>query len=176
MEEINKEGIRLLVTGSRNFGVLPNKTYDPETVAFVRKFFESFESVEVLIQGGAKGADSIARSVGLELWGAKRVRTYHVNWKQDGFYNRGAGIERNTEMLEKGKPNRVLAFFLDLSASPGTADMVYKAVKANLPVRCYDKVTNTHFYATKACRYPKSLEDLCNPELDVVLGCSYGSV
>lgn len=154
---IGEVGIRLLVTGSRNF----------DDVELIRSFLVSFENVEVLIQGGARGADQIARKIGLELWGAERVRTYYANWKQDGFYNKGAGIERNTQMLEEGKPNRVLAFFSDLTASKGTADMVHKAVAAGLSVRCYDKTTNTHFYATKVCKYPKSLNDLSNPE-DVV--------
>lgn len=160
-----KENIRLLVTGSRDFGILPNKTYDPKWVEFVKSFLVSFKDVEVLIQGGARGADSIARSVGLDLWGPKRVRTYYAKWKELGF---GAGPVRNTEMLEQGKPNRVLAFFSDFRASSGTADMVFKAVKLDLPVRCYNKATNTHFYATRACKRPNKLEDLCNPEVDVV--------
>lgn len=166
MEEINKERIRLLVTGSRNFGLLPNKTYDPLWVTFVRNFLTTFGNVEMLIQGGARGADQIARKAGLELWGPRRVRTYYPKWWK--YHYKVAGFIRNSEMLEEGKPNRVLAFFSDLTASTGTADMVHKAVAAELPVRCYDKATNTHFYATKVCKYPKCLEDLCNPEVDVV--------
>jgi len=78
-----------------------------------------------IIQGGAKGADFLAR-----VW-AKYVRInseeYPANWKKHG---KGAGPIRNQKMLDEGKPDVVIAF----PGGTGTADMVERARKAKVKV------------------------------------------
>lgn len=79
-----------------------------------------------IIHGGAKGADTLAG-----LWAKERkvlYEVYHANWKRDG---RGAGILRNIEMLEEGKPDLVIAF----PGGIGTADMVRRAKGAKVETR-----------------------------------------
>lgn len=56
-------------------------------------------------------------------------------WDKHG---RAAGPIRNTQMLDEGRPDLVLAFHRDLSESKGTRNMVEQSVKANLPVIHYD--------------------------------------
>lgn len=80
----------------------------------------------VIIHGGAKGADACA---------ARWAKCYGVpshefpaNWNEHG---RAAGPIRNQTMIERGKPDLVIAF----EGGPGTADMVRRAKKAGIEVR-----------------------------------------
>lgn len=82
------------------------------------------EPIECLIEGGARGADTLAR-----LWAQQRgirVQTFPADWKQFG---RSAGPRRNQQMIET-KPDKVIAF----PGGGGTADMVKRAKKARVPV------------------------------------------
>lgn len=106
--------MRVLVCGGRDFndGVLAFRTLD------------TF-GASVIIEGGARGADAIARS-----WAEHRgipVKTFRADW--DGL-GRSAGHIRNTDMLNIGKPDLVIAF----SGGRGTADMVRKSREAGVPV------------------------------------------
>lgn len=80
----------------------------------------------VVIQGGATGADCIAR----EWCCARYVRyeNYPADWKAHG---KAAGPMRNQRMLEQGQPDLVLAF----PGGRGTADMVRRAKVAGIKVR-----------------------------------------
>lgn len=78
-----------------------------------------------IIQGGATGADTIAM-----LWANNRGVpnvTYPAQWKLHG---KKAGPMRNTQMLEEGRPDVVIAF----PGDKGTADMVGKAEAAGVKV------------------------------------------
>ena len=108
--------MRLLVTGSRHF-------QDAELV--LRKITEY--DPDVIIEGGASGADSLAVRAGIQL--GIFVEQYHANWEK---YGRAAGPLRNQEMLDRGKPDVVLAF--PLKDSKGTWDMVKRAKDAGIPV------------------------------------------
>ena len=58
-----------------------------------------------LIQGGAAGADRLAK-----YWAEERIgesTEYKADW---GKYGRGAGPIRNQQMLDEGKPDLVVAF------------------------------------------------------------------
>lgn len=85
----------------------------------------------VVIEGGARGADRLARQAaaarGLE------VRTFDADWAR---YGRAAGPIRNAAMLAAG-PALVLAFHADLDKSKGTRDMVKRARRAGVPVKLY---------------------------------------
>lgn len=81
---------------------------------------------ELVIQGGAKGADFHARA-----WATARGKpcaTFDAPWASLG---RKAGPVRNGWMLEFGRPDLVLAF----PGGPGTADMMYQARSSGVEVR-----------------------------------------
>jgi hypothetical protein len=78
-----------------------------------------------VIQGGASGADE-----GAARWAKSegiRCTEYRANWKKHG---KAAGPIRNQEMLDKGRPDLVIAF----PGGRGTRDMVRRAEGALVPV------------------------------------------
>lgn len=86
---------------------------------------------DVILNGGAKGADSAAK-----MWGEKlgfKVVTVDANWDKFG---KAAGPIRNREML-KLEPDLVLAFHPNLEQSSGTKHMVEIARAAGVPVEVY---------------------------------------
>jgi hypothetical protein len=79
----------------------------------------------VVIEGGAKGADTIARE-----WARERglhVQEYLAEWAK---YGKRAGFLRNERMLREGKPDAVIAF----PGGSGTAMMCEIARAAGVPV------------------------------------------
>ena len=81
-----------------------------------------------IIHGCAKGADSIAGRVAEKNgWS---VEEYPADWN---YYGNGAGIIRNRQMLKKGKPDLVLAFWD--GKSRGTANMIELAERAGVTVK-----------------------------------------
>lgn len=83
-----------------------------------------------IIQGGAKGADLLAKQ-----WAIRRnqqVTTVPADWTTHG---RSAGPIRNQIMLDRFKPDLVIAF----PGGRGTFDMVTRARKADVPVRVVEK-------------------------------------
>lgn len=91
----------------------------------------------VVIQGGASGADRIARE-----WCISRLvrfENYPAKWSEHG---KAAGPIRNQRMLDVGRPDLVLAF----NGGRGTADMVRRAKAAGVPVR----IVPPHFGALSA--------------------------
>jgi hypothetical protein len=78
-----------------------------------------------VINGGATGADSIAR-----LWALDRgvlVDTQPANWEK---YGKAAGIIRNASMLEKYDIDLVIAF----PGGRGTDDMMQRSKAAGVEV------------------------------------------
>lgn len=82
----------------------------------------------VVIHGAARGADRIAGEIAAAL--GLEVVSYPARWREHG---RAAGPIRNRQMLEEGKPDRVIAFWD--GRSKGTAHMVNLAKAAGLPVK-----------------------------------------
>lgn len=82
-----------------------------------------------IIQGGARGADRLACD-----WAFSRAPNVHlINEPADwGKHGKAAGVIRNQKMLDKHKPDLVLAF----PGGRGTADMVARAKRHAVPVRC----------------------------------------
>jgi UDP-N-acetylmuramoylalanine-D-glutamate ligase len=111
--------MRVLVCGGRDYD-------DAErAVAVLDKLHQTAEGIDVLIEGGAKGADRLARR-----WAQAepvRIETYEADWENQGSF---AGPARNKRMLDEGKPDLVIAF----PGGKGTADMVRKARKAGVEV------------------------------------------
>lgn len=109
-------GIRILVTGGRAYA-------DRTTL---HAALEDYPEIEALAQGGACGADALARE-----WAKRRgvtVATYLADWKALG---RGAGPHRNQRMLEEFRPDLVLAF----AGGRGTLDTVTRARAMGIEVR-----------------------------------------
>tara|TARA_Y100000310_G_scaffold244963_1_gene249880 strand:+ start:4034 stop:4294 length:261 start_codon:yes stop_codon:yes gene_type:complete len=81
------------------------------------------------------GADQMARQVCTEL--GIKVERFPADWH---LYGRAAGVLRNQQMLDEGKPDLVLAFHDELESSKGTADMVRRAKKAGVEVRYFTHI------------------------------------
>lgn len=79
----------------------------------------------VIIEGGAKGVDTAAAEFAVVHWTG--LEEYQADWKK---YGKRAGYIRNKEMLDKGKPDVVIAF----PGGQGTKNMVELARKAGVPV------------------------------------------
>jgi len=92
---------RILVCGGREY----DKYHVVRSVLL--RYFPSPESKLnlVIAEGGAKGADFLARVWAVEY--GVEYREYKADWKQ---YGKKAGIIRNVQMLEDFKPDLVLAF------------------------------------------------------------------
>lgn len=112
--------MRILVCGSRHF-----QDYD-----LLKEVLDAY-SITCIIEGEARGADTLARLYG-ERHGIP-VSRFPADWKT---YGRAAGPIRNTQMLREGKPELVIAF--RGPNSRGTQDMINQAEKANVPVRIID--------------------------------------
>jgi hypothetical protein len=83
------------------------------------------ERPEIIIHGGAKGADTLA-----DEWARGHqipTKCYPAAWQ---LYGRRAGPIRNQQMLTDGKPDLVIAF----PGGRGTADMVRRAKLAGVSV------------------------------------------
>lgn len=93
------------------------------------------DGYDTLIEGEAKGADSIARDCAKYL--GMIVLPFPAQWKKYGGRGRGnpAGPIRNQQMLDEGKPNLVVAFHNNIDKSKGTKDMLNRTKKAGIP--CY---------------------------------------
>ena len=81
--------------------------------------------VNRIVTGGCGGADALG-----EEWAEMHdvsVSTYIPNWVRHG---KAAGPLRNQEMLEKEKPDLIIAF----PGGKGTADMVRRGRKAGVEV------------------------------------------
>lgn len=112
------DGIRMLVCGGRDFDAR-TKAFDALDAANTKT------PIALVIEGGARGADRIARE-----WAIARGRayvTFPADWAHQG---RAAGALRNARMLEVGRPHGVTAF----PGGTGTEDMVKRAKAAGVPV------------------------------------------
>jgi hypothetical protein len=119
--------MKVLVCGQRDF-------YDLETLTIVMDGLHKEYKFTTLIHGAAKGADSLAAN-----WAKLNhieIEAYPADWKK---YGKGGGPVRNKQMLEVGKPNLVVAFFVygEAEKSKGTKDMVQKAKNAGIETYAY---------------------------------------
>lgn len=110
--------LRVLVCGGRDFN-------DPLTLGSWLGGIQKSHGIAVIIEGGARGADFMARK--FAEWRGIPVETFPADW--DGL-GRAAGVLRNQRMLDEGKPDLVVAF----PGGRGTADMVRRAREAGIRV------------------------------------------
>lgn len=109
---------RVLVCGGREYN-------DGTRVNFILDQLHHATPIDVIIQGEATGADTLAKEWA-EYHGIP-VDPFKAHWR---IYGKRAGAMRNTQMLIEGKPDLVVAF----PGNDGTADMVKQADKAGVPI------------------------------------------
>jgi YspA, cpYpsA-related SLOG family len=121
--------VRLLICGSRNWS--DDVAIDELLLAALYRVAVEGDGPLVVLQGGARGADRLARE--RCEYHTVRCEQYDADWQRDG---RRAGVLRNLDMLNQGRPDRVVAFTDDF-ANPhsGTRHMCQIALRAGLPVR-----------------------------------------
>lgn len=126
---------RIVVTGSRDWA-------DSETIhrklrfAILTALAGPAEEV-VIAQGGAAGADEIARAYAAKL--RLKCETFEARWAVPPRKHDPAGPERNARMLASGV-DLVLAFPIGTrSTSPGTWDCIEKAARVGIPITIVPK-------------------------------------
>jgi GDP-D-mannose dehydratase len=119
---------KVLICGSRDWDSF--ESILEQIMLLYQKYGDDF----VVIEGEAKGADSIARTCAEKF--DIEVEKYPANWDK---YGRAAGPVRNKQMLVEGQPDLVLAFSKNLSTSKGTKNMVDQAREAGVEVRVYNE-------------------------------------
>lgn len=110
--------MRVLVCGGRAF------KDEPRLVAELDRLDMSHGPLTI-IEGEATGADQMAAN-----WAARKRRQclpFPADWDRHGLK---AGPKRNQEMLDRGRPDMVVAF----PGGRGTADMVRRAKRKGVPV------------------------------------------
>lgn len=113
--------MRVIVCGGRDY----EDTRHVFTVLDYTLSGHAEEGDLVLILGGAKGADELAR-----VWAMKRQVPHMVFPARWRTYGNRAGPIRNGEMLRRGRPDLVIAF----PGGTGTEDMKRQAREANVYV------------------------------------------
>jgi hypothetical protein len=113
------DGMRVIVCGSRTWN-------DGDAI------HDELDNIDrenlTIIQGGARGADSIARGWALDA--DVKCEEYPADWNRHG---RSAGPIRNREMLDHGA-DLVIAFRAT-GESRGTDDMIRESRRRGIPVR-----------------------------------------
>lgn len=110
--------MRVLVCGGRDFN-------DALTLGSWLGGIHKQRGITVLIEGGYRGADRMARK--FAEWAGIPVETFKADWDT---YGKAAGPIRNKRMLIEGKPDLVVAF----PGNDGTANMIEQARAAGVEV------------------------------------------
>lgn len=124
--------MRVLISGDRNW-----KDKD-----IILEALYSLGNVDVVIEGGARGADTLGKEIA-EFLGIPVIHC-PADWSQ----GKKGGIFRNISMLNH-KPDLVLAFHNDIGNSKGTKHMLEITKKACIPYRLYYRIG----YAYKVLKY-----------------------
>jgi|SRR3990167_8853050 len=122
--------MKILVTGDRNW---KKGSVIREVLAFIFEQQQDNKPI-MLIQGGAKGVDTLASTIAQRMGPRFVSVTFPADWEKHG---KKAGPIRNREMLNQLKGDEeelVLAFHDDLfKGSKGTRDCVIEAKKRGKP-------------------------------------------
>ncbi len=120
--------MRVLICGDRNYGVyLGDALKNPIAAKKVRTkarkkmlaYMVTLPKNTIIINGGANGADSLANDIAMESGLA--TEQYFPQWD---LYGKAAGPIRNKQMLDEGRPDKVVYFHDDIENSKGTKDMI----------------------------------------------------
>lgn len=112
--------MKVLVCGGRD--------YDdwPKLKEALDQFHEVTPITEI-IHGGAQGADRLSGV--WARWNNIKETVFPANWKEHG---KAAGVIRNQQMLDEGKPDRVMAF----KGGKGTENMKKLTVARGVNLEC----------------------------------------
>lgn len=113
----------LLVSGSRHY------TDRQKVLEYLTKYQKE---INLLICGGAKGADTIAK----DMAGVLGIHTAEVKALWD-YYNKAAGPIRNSIMLLL-RPTAAVIFHENLNESKGTKHMIGLLTKVKIPFDIID--------------------------------------
>jgi YspA, cpYpsA-related SLOG family len=113
--------MRLLVCGDRNW----------DDFRAVKREIKR-RMPEVVIEGEAPGADTMARLAAEEL--GIPVLPFPAQWEKFG---RAAGPIRNTQMLDEGRPTEMIGFHSNINKSRGTKNMMQQCIKREVPFEIY---------------------------------------
>jgi hypothetical protein len=129
----------LIVTGSRTF-VSKLTSYNKQEWLRDMKYIwdrlswhHSRAPISLLVEGGAKGADSLANQ-----WAKKNnipVDTVNAEWDTHG---KAAGMIRNRKMLDKHPEAHLIGF--PVGESRGTRGCISEALKRKMSVTVYEGV------------------------------------
>ena len=114
--------VRLLICGDRNWS----------SGDAIREIIKQYNP-SVIIEGEARGADTLARLAG-ETLGIEVLR-FPADWDK---YGKAAGPIRNSQMLKEGNPDVVVGFHYKINDSKGTRDMLTRAKKAGKATFIFD--------------------------------------
>ena len=117
----------LLIAGGRDFD--DAETFD----RVVREHIAGNEAGTVIVEGGAKGADSLAREYAKKN-GMKYVEM-KADWKK---YGRAAGPKRNDEMIQLIKEKNGTALYFWDGQSKGTKQCIESARRNGVPVTIWN--------------------------------------
>lgn len=114
--------------GDRWWGRKKHRADDYDLLYETLDDLHALVDIDVLINGMAPGADRMAARWAME----RGIPRHHFppHWNR---YGRGAGMIRNRAMLERGKPDMVIAFHRSFNTSKGTKHMVLIARAAGVP-------------------------------------------
>lgn len=108
--------LKVIVAGGRDFD-----DYEQLCVALAEKL----NKTDIIISGGAKGADTLAEKYAKEF--GHEFELFPAEWKKFG---NAAGPIRNLEMAEEG--DKLIVFWNGTSS--GTKNMIKIATKKNIPM------------------------------------------
>lgn len=97
--------------------------------------------IATIIEGEAAGADSLSRVIAVKL--NIPVQRYYADWLK---YGKAAGMIRNKQMLDEGKPNIIIAFHDDIVNSKGTKNMLDIGIKAGIVCYLYTHEKGLNVY------------------------------
>lgn len=121
----------LLIAGSRDFN--DREMFNQVTRALI----DGDERFTVIVEGGASGADTMAREYAEEH--DMKYEEFRADWKK---YGRAAGPKRNDEMTKYvAEKNGTALFFWD-GESKGTEQCIKSAGRQKLAVYVWNTVTN----------------------------------
>lgn len=126
--------MKILICGDRNWS----------NIKIIDEYIKTLPKDTVIIEGGCRGADAIAGFLAKKC--GLKVEVYPANWTK---YGKSAGPIRNREMLNKGKPDLVVAFHDDIDSSKGTKNMVWLAIEKGVEVHNLTSNGETYLYDTK---------------------------
>lgn len=112
--------MRAIICGGRDF-------WDRERAFAWFDEIHGREGIRTVISGCARGGDRLG-----EEWADQKgleVQRYPAQWER---YGKAAGLRRNQQMLDYGKPDLVIA----LPGGRGTRDMIDRATAAGVRVIC----------------------------------------